>query len=109
VSRASHDDLRLRKLMLQQRSAVQRQILGIQSRQLLAPVVQTVGRVKAGGQWVREHPALVAGLAAVLVAWRPKAVLGLAARSLGWWSTARRVLPVAVRLWAQWQQRSSQR
>ena len=109
MSRSSHDDLRLRKLMLQQRSAVQRQILGIQSRQLLAPVVQTVVRVKAGGQWVREHPALVAGLAAVLVAWRPKAVLGLAARSLGWWSTVRRVLPVAVRLWAQWRQRSSQR
>lgn len=104
--RASRDDLRLRKLMLRQRSAVQRQMLGIQSRQLLAPVARTVGRVKAGGEWVRAHPALVAGLAALLVAWRPKAVLGLAARSLGLWSTVRRVLPVAVRLWTQWQQRT---
>lgn len=106
MSESPHDDLRLRKLMLQQRSAVQRQVLAIQSRQLLAPVARTVGRVKAGGQWVREHPALLAGVAALLLAWRPKAVLGLAARSLGLWSTVRRVLPVALRLWAQWQQRS---
>jgi hypothetical protein len=106
VSKPTHDDLRLRKLMLQQRSAVQRQMLAIQTKRLMAPLVQTVGRVQAGGQWVREHPAVVAGVAALVLAWRPRAVLGLAARSLGLWSTVRRVLPIAIRLWAQWKQRS---
>jgi hypothetical protein len=106
VSKPTHDDLRLRKLMLLQRSAVQRQMVAIQTKRLMAPLVQTVDRVQAGGQWVREHPALVAGVAALVLAWRPRAVLGLAARSLGLWSTVRRVLPIAIRLWAQWKQRS---
>jgi len=101
------DDLRLRKLMLQQRSAVQRQVLGIQVRQLMSPAVRVANRVKAGGLWVKTHPAWVAGAVALLVVWRPKAVLGLAAPCLGLWSTARRVLPLAVRLWSQWQQRSA--
>lgn len=104
---ARHDDLRLRKLMLLQRSAVQRQMLAIQTRQVIAPAVRVADRVKAGGQWVRAHPALVAGVAALLLAWRPKAVLGIAARSLGLWQTGRRVLPLALRLWGQWQQRST--
>lgn len=104
---ASPDDLRLRKLMLLQRSAVQRQMLAIQARQVMAPAVRVADRVKAGGQWVRAHPGLVAGVGVFLLAWRPKAVLSLAARSLGLWSTVRRVLPLAVRLWGQWQQRST--
>ena len=107
MKRFRHEDLQLRKLMLLQRSAVQRQMLAIQARQIMAPAVRVADRVKAGGQWVRAHPALVAGAAALMLAWRPKAVLGLAARSLGLWSTVRRVLPLAVRLWGQWQQRST--
>ena len=100
MKRLRHEDLQLRKLMLLQRSAVQRQMLAIQARQIIAPAVRVADRVRAGGHWVRAHPALV-------LAWRPKAVLGLAARSLGLWSTVRRVLPLAVRLWGQWQQRST--
>ncbi len=104
---ASRNDLRLRKLMLQQRSAVQRQMLGIQVRQVVAPTVRVLDRVKAGGQWVRAHPALIAGVAALVLAWRPKAVLGMAARSLGLWQTARRLAPAALRLWGLWQQRTT--
>ena len=107
MKRLRHEDLQLRKLMLLQRSAVQRQMLAIQARQIMAPAGRVADRVRAGGQWVRAHPALVAGAAALMLAWRPKAVLGLAARSLGLWSTVRRVLPLAVRLWGQWQQRST--
>lgn len=103
MSQPSGDDLRLRKAMLIQRSAVQRQMLGVQTRQLVAPVVRTLGRVQASGQWVREHPALVAGVAAVFLAWRPRAVMGLVARGIGLWPTIRRVLPLALRLWTQWQ------
>ena len=104
----SLQDLRLKKLILQQHCAVQRQVLAIQSRQLISPWVQTVDRVKAGGLWLREHPLLVGGAALLLFAWRPKAIIGLAVRSLGFWSTARRLLPVALRLWTHWQQRSRQ-
>ena len=93
MKRLRHEDLQLRKLMLLQRSAVQRQMLAIQARQIMAPAVRVADRVRAGGQWVRAHPALVAGAAALMLAWRPKAVLGLAARSLGLsrWQTFRTV------------------
>lgn len=105
MSQPSGDDLRLRKAMLIQRSAVQRQMLGIQTRQILAPAVRTLDRVQVGGKWVREHPALVVGVAALFLAWRPRAVLGLVGRCVGLWPTIRQVLPVALRLWTQWQQR----
>jgi hypothetical protein len=54
-----------------------------------------VHQARVAGQWVRAHPALVAGVAAGLLAWRPKAVWGL--------------LPRAWSLWQLWQRlRSAQ-
>lgn len=95
----AHHDLATRKLILQQRCAIQRQVLAIQIQRTVSPAVQAYERVRAGGQWVQKHPALVAGAAALLLIWRPRAIVGLAGRSLGLWQTWRRVLPIATRLW----------
>lgn len=87
--------LALRKQMLLQRSAVQRHLLALQVTHALQPAVSVVHQARVAGQWVRGHPALLVGVAAVLVAWRPKAVWGL--------------LPKALSLWQVWQRlRSSQ-
>lgn len=100
------DDLKLRKLMLQQRSAVLRQMLAIQARQVISPAVHVADKAKSGGRWVRQNPLLIAGAAALLMAWRPNALLGGVARTLGLWQTGRRLLPLALRLWDRWLHRS---
>jgi YqjK-like protein len=88
-------DLALRKRMLVQRSAVQRHVLALQLDHALRPAVSVVHQARVAGQWVRAHPALVAGVAAALLVWRPKAVWGL--------------LPRAWSLWQLWQRlRSAQ-
>jgi hypothetical protein len=92
---SDQNDLALRKQMLLQRSAVQRHVLALQVGHALRPAVSVVHQARVAGQWVRAHPALVAGVAAGLLAWRPKAVWGL--------------LPRAWSLWQLWQRlRSAQ-
>jgi YqjK-like protein len=88
-------DLALRKRMLVQRSAVQRHVLALQVDHALRPAVSVVHQARVAGMWVRAHPALVVGVAAGLLAWRPKVVWGL--------------LPRAWSLWQLWQRlRSTQ-
>lgn len=94
-----HDeDLATRKLILQQRSAIQRQMLAIQLKRTLGPALQTADRLQAGGAWAKRHPVLVAGVAAALLAWRPRVILGAAGRAWALWQTWQRVQPVVRRL-----------
>ena len=93
---SSDTDLAFRKQMLLQRSAVQRQVLGVQVKQVLAPAVAVAQQARAWRQWVREHPALSAGLAlgvgAALAAWRPVS-----------WRRLWPLVPRALALWQMWQ------
>ena len=98
MSKPPLDDLALRKLMLQQRCAVQREVLAVQVRQTFAPAVRTVAQVKAGGQWVKQHPWLVALAGGLLLAWRPRAAVGLLGRGWGLWQTWRRLRPTVQRM-----------
>lgn len=87
-------DLVTRKLLLQQRSAVLRELLSVQLAQTIEPALSTADRVQAGGQWVKRHPAIVAALAAALLAWRPRGVAKLAGKGWWLWQTWRRLQPV---------------
>jgi hypothetical protein len=81
------DDLAMRKLLLQQRSAVLRQVLAVQVNQTLAPALGVAQRVQAGGQWLRRHPALVVGAAAALLVWQPKGIFRWGRRLIWAWQT----------------------
>lgn len=83
--------LALRKQMLLQRSAVQRHLLALQVTHALQPAVSAVHQARVAGQWVREHPALLVGVAAALLAWRPKAVWGLLPKALSFWQVWQRL------------------
>jgi hypothetical protein len=92
---SSSQDLEFRKRLLRQRSAVLRQSLAVQVSATLSPTLRAVARVQAAGQWLGQHPALVAGAATVLLVWRPRAVVSLAGRIWSLWQVWQRVKPVA--------------
>lgn len=87
-------DLATRKLLLQQRSAVLRELLAVQLAQTIEPVLSGANRVQAGGKWVKRHPAVVVALAVALLVWRPHGVVKAASKGWGLWQTWRRVQPL---------------
>jgi hypothetical protein len=95
-------ELALRKLMLQQRSAVLRHTLAIQVGEHVAPVLGLADRVVASGQWLKRHPALLVGAAVGLLIWRPKGgvqnLLRWAGRGLTLWQTWQRLQPMVAGL-----------
>lgn len=95
-------ELALRKRMLQQRSTVLRHTLAIQLSATLTPALGLADRVVSSGQWLRRHPALLVGVAAVLLVWRPKAgISGLlhgAGRGMGLWQAWLKLQPMLMRL-----------
>ncbi len=95
-------DLATRKLLLQQRSTVLRELLTVQWAQTIDPVLSAADRVQAGGKWVKRHPSIVAALAAVLLVWRPRGVAKLAGKGWWLWQTWRRLRPLVQPIVAQW-------
>jgi hypothetical protein len=95
-------ELALRKLMLQQRSAVLRHTLAIQVGEHVAPVLGLADRVVASGQWLKRHPALLVGAAVGLLIWRPKGgvqnLLRWAGRGLTLWQTWQKLQPMVAGL-----------
>ena len=95
-------ELALRKLMLQQRSAVLRHTLAIQVGEHVAPALGLADRVVASGQWLKRHPALLVGTTVALLIWRPKTglqgILSWASRGLALWQTWQQLQPVVARL-----------
>ena len=98
----SLSELALRKLMLQQRSAVLRHTLAIQVGEHIAPALGLADRVVASGRWLSRHPALVVGAAAALLIWRPKSglqgMLRWAGRGLTLWQTWQKLQPMVAQL-----------
>ena len=87
-------DLATRKLILQQRSAVLRELLAVQLAQTVAPVIQTADRVEAGGKWIKRHPVWIAALALGLMVWRPRGAFKWAGKAWALWQTWQRMAPV---------------
>lgn len=100
-------DLRTRKLLLQQRSAVLREVLAVQLERTLAPVNQVANKAQEGGRWLRKHPILVGVAAAALLVWRPQGAVSLLSRGWGLWKTWQRIAPVVSRWMAQAEARSA--
>ena len=102
IKHTSSNELALRKLMLQQRSAVLRHTLAIQVSEHVAPALGLADRVVASGQWLKRHPSLLVGAAVALLIWRPKSglqdLLRWAGRGLTLWQTVQRLLPVMADL-----------
>jgi hypothetical protein len=95
--------LALRRAMLQQRSTELRRVVADQA-QLLRPALRGADAVRSGWQWLQEHPAWVAGAAALLFATGPvRAVRFVGRWSLRAWSLwrwAQRVRTALPPLWA---------
>ncbi|MGE5451631.1 MAG: YqjK family protein [Acidobacteriota bacterium] len=91
---AGQADLATRKLLLQQRSAVLRELLSVQLAQSIEPALTAADRVQAGGKWVKRHPAVVAAVVAALLVWRPAGVVKVAGKGWWLWQTWRRLQPV---------------
>ena len=87
-------DLATRKLLLQQRSAVLRELLAVQLSQTVAPVIHTADRVQAGSQWIKRHPVWVAAVALGLMVWRPRGAFKWAGKAWALWQTWQRMEPV---------------
>lgn len=85
-----------RKRLLLARSAVLRLSLSQQLHQGLQPAWRTLDRADQGWRWLRAHPWVWAGAAAVLLVWRPKAAPAVASRAWGVWRWWRRMSPVAM-------------
>jgi len=98
---ARYPDLALKKRLLRTHSALLRHQLAADWQQTVSPVQRVTDRVRQGAQWARAHPALVAGVGAALLVWRPSALLSLASRGVWLWQAWQRVQPVLARLGRQ--------
>lgn len=87
-------DLATRKLLLQQRSAVLRELLAVQLAQTVAPVIHTADRVQVGSKWIKRHPVWVAVAVMGLLVWRPRGALKWAGKAWTLWQTWQRMEPV---------------
>lgn len=87
-------DLATRKLLLQQRSAVLRELLAVQLAQTVAPVIHTAERVQTGSKWIKRHPVWIAAAVMGLLVWRPRGALKWAGKAWTLWQTWQRMEPV---------------
>lgn len=92
-----YPDLALQRRLLQAESAVLRHSLHGQASRLSAPVWTAADKAQAGAKWVQGHPAVVAGVAGLLLALfvrRPAlavACLGHVGKGLAWWRAWRQL------------------
>ncbi|HET8694000.1 MAG TPA: YqjK family protein [Aquabacterium sp.] len=87
-------DLATRKLLLQQRSAVLRELLALQLERTVEPMFSAADKLNEGGRWVRKHPALMGVLGAALLIWRPRGAMSVLSKGLGLWQTWLRIRPL---------------
>ncbi|HET8870241.1 MAG TPA: YqjK family protein [Aquabacterium sp.] len=90
----AEQDLATRKLLLQQRSAVLRELLTLQLERTVEPMFSAADKMQEGGRWVRKHPVWVGLLGAVLLVWRPRGALNMLSKGVGLWQTWLRIQPV---------------
>jgi len=93
-----YPDLVLKKRLLRAHSALLRHQLAADWRQTVAPGQRMAERARKGALWLRGHPALVAGVGAALLVWRPSALLSLASRGVWLWQAWQRTQPLLSRL-----------
>ena len=84
MSRQQRDALTRRQQQLLIRSAELRVTLAQQAQVLQAPLA-VADQVRAGTQWLRQHPQWPLGAALVLALKRPRRALGWASRLWGGW------------------------
>ncbi|RZI86100.1 MAG: hypothetical protein EOP38_02760 [Rubrivivax sp.] len=90
----SLDELSIRKRGLQSQSADLRHALVVTGSQALSPAFHALDRVAAGGHWVRTHPIVLVGIAALLIKQRPRRLLSWGIRAWGAWRLWRKVRPL---------------
>lgn len=90
-------DLSTRKLMLQQRSAVLRELLAVQWQQTTEPVRGGLDRAQRAGSWLKQHPLWVGAVVLGLIIWRPKGVARWMSRGLSAWQAWQHMSPVVER------------
>ncbi|MBT9609977.1 MAG: YqjK family protein [Aquabacterium commune] len=94
--RTRYPDLVLKKRLLRAHSALLRHQIAADWQQTVAPVQGLTDRARQGADWLRGHPALVAGLAMLGTAWlvrRPSALLSLVSKGVWLWQTWQRLRP----------------
>lgn len=97
-------DLQTRKLMLQQRSAVLRELLAVQWQQTTGPVRGGLDRAQQVGSWLKGHPWWVGAAVLGLMIWRPKGMVRWMSRGLSAWQAWQHLSPVVER----WLKRGAQ-
>lgn len=93
-------ELRIRRERLIARAAVQRTEFVRELRPLSGPIAM-IERVFAGFAWLRRHPLAMAVAVAVVVAIRPRRILGGVGQGLALWRLAQGLLPVIAPLVAR--------
>ena len=98
---ARRQSLALRREQLRLRSTVLRLRLTQDSR-ALAPILSAADGLRDGVRWVSRRPALVVGMAAVLVVSRPRRALTWGLRFWSGWRLLGRVRQTLARLPVRW-------
>ena len=89
MSNGQSDALARRQQQLLVRSAVLRTTMAHQA-QALKPPLAVADQVRAGVQWLRQHPLFPLAALALLALQRPRRILGLTARLLWGWGLYQR-------------------
>lgn len=97
-------DLQTRKLMLQQRSAVLRELLVVQWQQTTGPVRGGLDRAQQVGSWLKGHPLWVGAAVLGLMIWHPKGMVRWMSRGRSAWQAWQHLSPVVER----WLKRGAQ-
>lgn len=90
-------DLATRKLLLQQRSAVLRELLAVQWQQASAPVRGGLERAQRASAWIKGHPLWVGAVVLGLLIWRPRGVGRWMSRGISLWQAWQQFSPVVER------------